>query len=59
MYNFGGFNSGDLKSVSRIALALTSDREKLDDMATGGTDITVIIKKHWGLFGIYIHLACQ
>ena len=42
MYNFGGYKGKDLKSVSRIALALTSDWEKLDDMATGGYDITVI-----------------
>ena len=44
MYNFGGCGDGDCysKSVSRIALSLTSDWETLDDMVTAGEDMVVI-----------------
>ena len=43
MYHFGGVGGdGTVSSVSRIALALTSDWEKLDDMATADKDIAVI-----------------
>ena len=43
MYNFGGVGEdGTIASVSRIALDLTSDWEKLDDMASADKDITVI-----------------
>ena len=43
MYNFGGYDiTGYSKSVSRIALSLTSDWEALDDMVTAGEDMIVI-----------------
>ena len=43
MYNFGGYGDGGYKaSVSKIALSLTSDWEKLDDMATADEDMIVI-----------------
>ena len=42
MYNFGGVADGDFKSVNRIALTLTSDWEKLDDMVTADKDMIVI-----------------
>ena len=43
MYNFGGYGVGGYKAlVSRIALSLTSDWEKLDDMATEDEDMVVI-----------------
>ena len=43
MYNFGGCGVVCYsKSVSRIALSLTSDWETLDDMATAGEDMIVI-----------------
>ena len=42
MYNFGGVADGDFKSVNRIALTLTNDWEKLDDMVTADKDMIVI-----------------
>ena len=42
MYNFGGVADGDFKSVNRIALTLTNDWEKLDDMVTTDKDMIVI-----------------
>ena len=42
MYSFGGVAVGDFKSVNRIALTLTSDWEKLDDMVTADKDMIVI-----------------
>ena len=43
MYNFGGYGGGGYEaSVSRIALSLTSDWEKLDDMATADEDMIVV-----------------
>ena len=48
MYNFGG--CGEVcysKSVSRIALSLTSDWEKLDDMVTADEDMIVIPYNVW------------
>ena len=43
MYNFGGNRDGSYRaSVYRIALNLTSDWEKIDDMATADEDMIVI-----------------
>ena len=43
MYNFGGYGDGGTKaSVYRIALSLTSDWEKMDDMVTADYDMIVI-----------------
>ena len=43
MYNFGGYGvDGSEASVSRIALSLTSDWEKMDDMVTADYDMIVI-----------------
>ena len=42
MYNFGGVADGDFKSVNRIALTLTNDWEKLDDMVTADKNMIVI-----------------
>ena len=42
MYSFGGYDGVSEATVARIALTLTSDWEKLEDMETPNYDVTVV-----------------
>ena len=42
MYSFGGYRSGNKKTVFRIESSLTDDWEELEDMDTAGDYLTVI-----------------